>query len=303
MLFTEKQSFFTRIKQQLCCVARVPFDKFLRTVGFKSLPEVIIIGAQKSGTSALFNYMNQHPCLQGPYKKEVHYFDAQYYQNGISWYSKQFSPVSKNKIIFEATPSYLYRNWCAERIYKYNKDIKLIAVLREPVGRAFSAWNMARQVYFSDERDRIVESTIGIQNKKIKEGMTELLTAEHFKSFSECIFRELDIIKSGEENPVPNFIRRGIYAEQINRYFKFFEKEQLLILDHKDLIEQPDKVLGKIESFVGVRNIDWSDKDLGKKHVGAYSTGIDNDTELLLKDFYKSHNEKLFNLIGKEFDW
>ena len=133
--------------------------------------------------------------------------------------------------------------------------------------------------------------------------MTELLTAEHFKSFSECILRELDIIKSGEENPVPNFIRRGIYAEQIKRYFKFFDKEQLLILDHKDLIEQPDKVLERIESFVGVRNIDWSDKDLGKKHVGAYSTGIDNATELLLKDFYKPHNEKLFNLIGKKFDW
>jgi len=303
MLFTEKQSFLTRIKQQIYCVVRAPFDKFLRAVGFKFLPEVIIIGAQKSGTSALFNYMNQHPCLQGPYKKEVHYFDAQYYQNGISWYSKQFPPAIKSKIIFEATPSYLYRNWCAERIYKYNKNIKLIAVLREPVDRAFSAWNMARQVYFSNERDRIVESTIGIQNKKIKAGMTELLTAEHFKSFSECVLKELDIINSGEENPVPNFIRRGVYAEQINRYFKFFKKEQLLIIDHKDLIEHPGKVLERIESFVGVRNIDWSGKDLGKKHVGAYSSGIDNDTELLLKDFYKPHNEKLFDLIDKKFDW
>ena len=275
----------------------------LRNFNFKSLPEIIIIGAQKCGTSGLFKYMNQHPTLQGPYKKEVHYFDSKHFQKGVAWYSKQFSPVSKSKILFEATPSYIYRDWCAERIFEYDKNIKLIAILREPISRAFSAWNMVRQVYNSNQRNRIVDTTVTIQNDDIKKGMTELLTSNYFKSFSECVQKELEIISLSSPSPVPNFIRRGIYVEQLNKYFNYFDKEQLLIIDHKNLLTEPKKVLLEIENFVGIKNIDWENKDLEKKHVGLYNSKIENETKLILKEFYKPHNEKLFNLIGKKFDW
>jgi len=303
MLFPEKQSLLSRIKHQFFITVKVPVDALLRKLGSKSLPEVIIIGAQKSGTSALFNYMSQHPELLGSYKKETHYFDSLNYDKGISWYARNFPPVSKNIILFEATPSYIYRNWCAERIYRFNKNVKLIAVLREPLSRAFSAWNMARQVFLSERRDTIVQSSFGIQRDDIKSGMTNLLTAEHFKNFSECVKIEMEIINSGSDAPVPNFIRRGIYVEQLNKYFKFFNKEQVLIIDHNNLLSKPEFVLRKIEDFIGVNNIDWSDKDMGKKHIGSYNSEIDNATKNLLNNFYHPLNQQLFDLIGQKFDW
>jgi len=100
-------------------------------------PDFIGIGAQRAGTTRLYEFFKQHPEICMPrHRKEVHYFDR-YYNKGERWYRSLFDNC-KGKTTGEITPAYIYDERCAERIHKVRPDVKLIAVLRNPVERAYS---------------------------------------------------------------------------------------------------------------------------------------------------------------------
>lgn len=107
-----------------------------------------ICGTQKSGTSALDAYLRDHPqiCMAG--RKELHFFDNEdLFQNNApdySVYHSSFSPSQRHQLLGEATPSYMYWHGAAERMRQFNAGMKLIVLLRNPVERAFSHWNMER---------------------------------------------------------------------------------------------------------------------------------------------------------------
>ena len=102
-----------------------------------SLADFIGIGAQRSGTTRLYGFLKQHPEICMPrHRKEVHYFDR-YYNKGEGWYRSLFDRC-KGKTAGEITPAYIYDERCAERIHALLPDVKLIAVLRNPIDRAYS---------------------------------------------------------------------------------------------------------------------------------------------------------------------
>lgn len=102
-----------------------------------SLPDFIGIGAQRAGTTRLYELLKQHPEICMPrHRKEVHYFDR-YYHKGERWYRSLFDHC-KGRCTGEITPAYIYGEGCAERIYALLPDVKLIAVLRSPIDRAYS---------------------------------------------------------------------------------------------------------------------------------------------------------------------
>jgi hypothetical protein len=113
----------------------------------RAFPSIIIIGAQKSGTSSLFYYLGQHPQIIPSYKKEVHFFDGglnpnvDNFNKGEPWYRSHF-PLKRNTInnqkAFEASPLYLFNPLSPQRIYELIPEVRLIAVLRNPVERAIS---------------------------------------------------------------------------------------------------------------------------------------------------------------------
>ena len=109
----------------------------------------IICGTQKGGTTALDYYLRFHEEVCMAKKKEVHFFDNDDYfkRKKIKYqdYHKFFNPSKNHKIIGEATPIYMFWENAMERIYDYNPDMKLIAILRNPIDRAFSNWNMEKQ--------------------------------------------------------------------------------------------------------------------------------------------------------------
>ena len=109
-------------------------------------PSFLIIGAQKSGTSALHHYLSQHQDILSPLKKELHYFDNRQL-NPISDYLKQFPKnYFSRKISFESTPRYLYFPGTAKKISSFNPKMKFIILIRNPAKRAYSAWNMYKQI-------------------------------------------------------------------------------------------------------------------------------------------------------------
>lgn len=249
---------------------------------------LIVIGAQKAGTSSLHKMLSQHPLLVPPSKKkELHFFDNDelYRKSDIEVYHDFFPSFifSKDKLLFETTPSYIYHPLCAERIYKYNPNVKLILVLREPASRALSAWNMYNQLIAAGRTTRFSQ------------------VYKRPESFEACINQELENIDSvgWETNPAA-LVKRGVYYEQIENYFQLFSRDQLLILENKELRHDLGAVSQKVCTFLEIPFLKFQ---LIEANVRSYPQQNFDKELALLRDFYKEHNEKLFSLLGKRYDW
>jgi hypothetical protein len=251
------------------------------TSGIK--PDFIIVGAQKAGTTALFRILNEHSKIKGAGGKELHFFDRDplIIKGKYSNYHNYFKGLKEGCIYFEATPSYLYHPEAAQRIFKYNPDIKIIISLRNPADRALSAWTMYHHHFKTDE---------------------ENFQYYDERSFEQAIEEELKTYKSDTwANNKRSYINRGIYYTQIKKYLDTFPKENILIIESKELSKNHSATVKNICDFLGQPYEDL-------KQVRGNESVVDNknnynDTLEKLKEFYKPFNEKLFELINKKYDW
>ena len=270
---------------------------------FKISPSFLIIGAQKAATSSLYMYLIQHPNVVPPKLKEINFFNIDSsYNKGKSFYHSQFhkyiNPFKKH-ITFEATPEYLYMPCVPERIYKYNKDLKLIVVFREPAERAYSAWNMFKKLHALGKLPKLLNQPFfeGIPNN-----IKEIFFGENFPSFEEVIALEKKGIALGEAFVEPSFLRRGLYVEQVLRYFEYFDRDQFLFLEQNEVKEQLIPTLNKILKFVGQDEYHWNNLHHEIANKGTYDTMTPAILEEL-KSYYAPYNLELYKLINKEFDW
>jgi len=190
--------------------------------------DFIIAGTQKGGTTALDYYLRKHPEVGMGIKKELHFFDNEAnFQNSSTNYAEYngaFNFGLNKKIYGEATPIYMYWEPCCERIKKYNPDIKLIFILRNPITRAFSHWNMAFD-----------------------------LNAEK-ESFLVAIKNEKERIKSSLplQNRMISYQDRGYYSKQVKRFKEHFREDQLMFIKYEDFKNNQEVVLNKIFEFIDV---------------------------------------------------
>jgi hypothetical protein len=189
----------------------------------------LIVGSQKSGTSALNKYLHAHPRLCMARRKEVHFFDNEQLFSGdevdYSHYHSFFSPRFPKNICGETTPNYMYWYNAPRRIWEYNPKMKLIFILRNPIDRAFSGWNMEYQ------RKR------------------------EFLPFAEAIRTESQRIKTKLpfQHRIYSYVDRGFYTDQIRRFWHFFPRKQTLFLKHEQLRDEPQAALGQIWKFLGIQ--------------------------------------------------
>ncbi|MEM4261319.1 MAG: sulfotransferase [Candidatus Woesearchaeota archaeon] len=188
-------------------------------------PNFFCIGAQKSGTTLLYELLRKHPEIYIPEQKELHFFDIDdNYKKGISWYLQFFKPSINQKAIGTITPSYIYFDDVPERIQaELGNNIKFIIILRNPIDRAYSHYWMS-----------------------FKRGYETL-------SFEKAIMMEHARIRKGyfEKNNF-SYISRGFYSEQLERYYRFFPKENFKILIFERFIKQTEQHLCEILDFLGV---------------------------------------------------
>jgi hypothetical protein len=104
------------------------------------LPDFLVIGVQRAGSTWLYNQLRKHPeiCM-GKYRKEISYFDK-YYDRGDKWYESFFKHCKEGKIVGEVSPGYIHRESSAEKIYNLIPAVKLILILRNPIERAYSQY-------------------------------------------------------------------------------------------------------------------------------------------------------------------
>jgi len=259
------------------------------SANFRCLPDVIIIGAQKSGTSSLFSYLTQHPEIRGSFRKEVHFFDGglvpevDNFRKGRNWYRAHFplDMKSSGSRIVEATPSYLFVPSVPARIFELLPEAKLIVVLRDPVERAISH-------YFHEVRAGREKRSIMSALVEEEELLASIWTSGDYKSRQFLSF---------------SYKARGRYSEQLVRYLKFFSRKQMLVLSSKALFGATDQTLSTAFRFLDVANSIKSVRDQRPKNVGSNKSPVETSVRQYLVDYFAPHNERLFELLGEQIDW
>ena len=196
----------------------------------------MIIGVQKGGTTALYRFLSQHPeiGMSSPHK-EVHLFDAPEYSS--DWTPEQidgryrpfFEHRAGARIWGEATPLYLFFPEIARELKRYNPELKLIVLLRDPVERAISHYYM--------EKNRDAE----------RHPLWLALLSEPFR-----VRRCEDARAPGSAMRVGTYRRRGLYSLQLRNLYRFFDEARVLIVHRVDLLEHHDAVLRRVFAFLGV---------------------------------------------------
>jgi hypothetical protein len=270
------------------------------------MPDFLIVGTQKAATTSLHYYLGQHPDLIGSRPKEVCFFDRdENFSKGLEWYKKNF-PNTKNLLsdrfkYFDSTPEYMYRSYVPGRIHSINPSTKVIMLLRDPVSRAFSAWNMYKAFV---NRKSIPE----VIRRPYLEDQPNNLYIEYFldkfPSFEKAV--ELDLERYFTNSPIeePSIVRRGIYADQIKRYIDLFGTQNVMTLGFRDITgENKVEHLNSILQFLGLPNSDWNFLKDESRNVGTGKDRMSSEIQKVLTDFYAPHNERLFELIGYKPNW
>lgn len=290
-----------------------PFTKLIVEIVFPFVKDkikvsFIIAGSQKSGTTAIYHYLKQHPECQSSKKKELDFFVVdKYYQRGVDWYHKQFQFLRSKintTLFFESSPDYLFRPKSLKRIYEYDNNMKIIILLRDPVSRAYSAYNMWLQMRETGAKhiwkyiiNRESENEESLKNAK------EILFGKEIISFETWVEREILLINKKVEYSFPYFIGRGLYYYQILDCYRYFPKKQVLILFDKELKDNKFAALNKLYNFLKIERIDSNILNLENFHSRRYANKLSLETEEKLREFYLPHDLKLSELIKSDLYW
>jgi len=255
---------------------------------FRVLPECFVIGVVRSGTTSLYHYLGQHPCIGSSAYDEIGYFDDNYHL-GVNWYKSLFpTKFTKNKIIkkhgsfltYDVTPFYIYNPLVARRISASFPRAKIISNLRNPIDRAYSNYIL---MYQDGDTTKTFEEMIQMAMDEIEKNKAKLNDEVYIAD----IFYQ-------------NILARGFYADQLKIWFEKFQKKQMLIIPSEDLALKPDQVLTKVFEFLDLPY--FKIKDFTRQNRREYHP-MKDETRKLLVEFYKPHNKKLFDMLGSKFDW
>lgn len=288
--------------------------KILKKVTSPIKPVAIIVGAQKSGTTALWNYLAKHPKVKPSLVKEIDFFvrDESYTQ-GDKYYHSFFPPKLPNRrsmVSFDVSPSYLASKErseiCAQRIHAYNPSLKIIAILREPVSRAYSAWNMYRNFYKS-RKDWFYNWMRWLDGQEYPE-LKKIYVPRHEKfgqDFYKDMQQEIEVIEQGKMIEAP-ILEYGFYYQNLKPYLELFSQQQMLLLSNEAMSKDKVKVLKQIEEFTGLSSHAWHKEKLEREFAGTYKKQNKLDLEPafnLLKQYYQKHNLELFEKCNLDFSW
>ena len=186
------------------------------------LPKFLIVGAMRSGTSALSRFVNAHPRVFVPPRKEMHFFDHGM-DKGLGWYESHFEAAREGSVPGEATPGYLYFPGTAQRIADTLPDVKLVAILRNPVDRAYSHYwhNRRREI-----ESRPFEQAVADE----RQGRSAQAAGEPYR------FAYLD---------------RGHYVDQLKTYEAIFPRDRLFVLLNRDLRNNRDATVQQVWDHIG----------------------------------------------------
>lgn len=236
---------------------------------------------------SFYHLLATHPQFKAPLKHTIHYFDEAYDKRPLLWYRAQFPMAAKKPgfITGEKSTVYLYHPDCARRIQTVIPDVKLIFLLRDPVERAIS------QYFHHTLR-----------------GNEDLPLMEALEKEEERIGQYLDNIgpKTSFDPAHPlnvySYKSRGHYAEQLERYFKYFSRDRIMIIKSENFFADPSAVMKDSFAFLGI-NPAFKIQSEEPRNVGPNKEDVPQEVYEYLRAYYRPHNERLKTLLGDEFSW
>ena len=253
------------------------------TASRRALPDFVVIGGQRCGTTSLFESLSQHHDIEPSFSKEVHYFDL-FHERGLDWYRAHFPLASRmsGSVCFEATPNYLSSVHAPGLMHAVMPDTKMIVLMRDPVERTHSSWKL-RVYEGSDDRPFV---------KAVEEELAGVTVTYE------------DVLDDRRQHMARamrwSYVEKSRYAEHLTRWFEVFDRDQFLILESEALFANPADGLASIEAFVGI------DHDptvtLPRSNFTAASS-IDPPVRQYLTEYFAPHNERLTELTGLTFTW
>ena len=226
-------------------------------------PTFLVLGAQKAGTTSLHRYLSEDPAVLRASPKEVRYF-SRTYDRGDRWYRAQF-PLRVRRVlgrlqvgvwpaVGEASPQYLFHPLAPARVHAFDPLMKLIAVLRDPVDRAYSQYQM--QLRWGYEHGSF-EEALALEEAEL----------------------DAELAKFYDDPPVYttlvnriSYVARGRYAEQLERWLEFFPREQLLVLISEELVTEPARAMSSVARFLGIPERVGSYPHLGEEAACSSTT-------------------------------
>jgi hypothetical protein len=260
------------------------------TAAARPLPNFLIVGAQKAGTTALYSYLREHPALTGPPWKEVSFFDRHFWR-GAAWYRGNFpnklylrrirARTGVEPIVGEASPSYLFHPYASERAAALVPDARLIALVRNPVDRALSHYH--HEVALGREPLPFEQALEQEDNRM--QGELERMRDPRYFSHAWWNF---------------TYQARGRYAEQLERWLALYPREQLLVVPSEDLLERPGETYGQVLEFLGAppHELESYPRIFEREYAD-----MDAPTRSRLREHYAGPNRRLYELLGRDLGW
>jgi hypothetical protein len=273
-------------------------EKFYRgiTSPMRLLPDFLIIGAQRGGTTSLFHYLESHPCIKPAVNKDLHFFDRKYHK-GLLWYRGHFptrieqyyaKEIRKHAFVTgEASPSYLFHPYALKRVAQAVPNVKLIILLRNPVSRAYSQYNHAVEL---GHETLSFEEAIQDEEERTTREWEKIEQDEHYYS---------------EEFKHRSYLSKGRYVEQLQAWMGLFPREQFLILKSEELYANPAATFKRVLAFLEITEIELKpeQQDFKLYNNNIYSSKMDPAMRKRLVEYFEPHNARLYELLGIDFGW
>jgi hypothetical protein len=262
------------------------------TAGLRLLPDYLIIGAQRAGTTSLHRYLAQHPGVRTMLRtKGVHFFDTAY-GRGMSWYASRFPTrltawwVARRHGVElrtgEASPYYLFHPHVPHRGAEHLPRVKLSALLRDPVGRAYSHYQheVARGFETLSFEEAVEAEPVRLA------GETERMLADPgYHSFA---------------HQHHSYLARGCYAEQLERWRARFDDRQLLVLSSERFFAEPEASFRRVLEFL---ELPAFTPDAFEKHNAHHYRRMGAEVHARLVEHYRELNATLYESLGDDFGW
>lgn len=261
------------------------------TAGSRMTPSFIMVGASRAGTTSLYRALSAHPAVVRPtVNKGVRYFDLNAGRS-MAWYRGHF-PMTRtaerrargwgDPMAFEASGYYVFHPFAVPRIAKALPDVKLIAMFRDPVERAFSAWKHESARGFEWEP---FERALELEDARLHGEVERMAHDPSYESF--CHRHH-------------SHRARGEYSDQLARMWAHLPREQVHVLQSESFFAEPEKEFNRVLDFLGLARCDVGPFE---QHNARPSSPMGSAVRRQLEDHYTPFNARLEQMLGEPLRW
>jgi sulfotransferase family protein len=256
------------------------------------LPGVLIVGAQRSGTTSMYRTLSQHPAvLKAVLHKGVHYFDMNY-DRGMGWYRAHFpllvtarraaARAGNAALTLESSPYYMFHPFAAERIARDLPDVRLLVLVRDPVERAYSA--------------HAHELARGFETEPFERALE--LEDERLRGEAERMIADPGYLSHSHQHHA--YLARGRYCEQLDRLERLVGAESIHVVDSGDFFLKPEPEYDAVLDFLGLHGHGYPEFE---RHNARPRSPMPADVRAQLTSYFEPFDDQLTSWLGKVPSW